>query len=63
MQDPLSRIEGNDVEFFPTQNATSGGSRDTLKNDWQVRPTGAPLCHDEMTVMPEQKWAKVSRNP
>ena len=49
-------------EFTITLNATSAGSSDTLKNDWQVKPTGRPWTMLLTIVMPEAKRPTVLRN-
>src|SRR5262245_46467432 len=36
---PVSSMAGHDVELFPTQNPTSGGSSEIEKNEPTARPT------------------------
>ena len=38
---PAWATRGQLVDDLPGPNATSGGSSDRLKNDWQVNPSGA----------------------
>ena len=44
-EEPGAAISGQAREVFAGQNITSGGSRETLENDWQVIPTGSPPRH------------------
>src|SRR5262245_12591864 len=58
--DPASWILGQLDDDFPGQNPTSGGSRDTEKNEPTARPTGAwPSGWAAMTVTPVGKWPRV----
>ena len=41
----VSRIAANAREVFIGRKATSGGSSETLVNDWQVMPTGMSALH------------------
>src|SRR6266540_994664 len=59
---PARRISGQAREVFAGTNITSGGSSETLENDWQVRPTGSPPATEVTTVTPEQNRPRVSRN-
>ena len=55
------RIAANARDVFCGRNATSGGSSETLVNDWQVMPTGLPPCIVVMTVTPLAYWPSTSR--
>jgi hypothetical protein len=46
---------GQVVDARDGLNMTSGGSRDSELNDWQVSPSGPPAPSEATTVMPEQK--------
>src|SRR6516165_11850239 len=58
---PDGRIRGQLVDDLPGRNPTMGGSRDTLANDWQVRPTGSLPAIPVMMAIPLQKWPRTAR--
>ena len=59
---PACRIIGHAREVFAGQNITSGGSSETLENDWQVIPTGSSPDIEVTTVTPVAKMPSTSRN-
>src|SRR4051794_39508772 len=59
---PALRISGQAREVLAGQNITSGGSRETLENDWQVIPTGWSPESEVTTVTPVAKIPSTSRN-
>jgi hypothetical protein len=59
---PARWISGQAREVFAGMNSTSGGSSETLENDWQVMPTGAPLLRAVTTVTPDANLPSTSRN-
>lgn len=63
---PAARIDGKLVEVAETENATYGGSIETLKNAWQVSPaipgSAAVPVAAVTTVTPEQKVLRTWRN-
>ncbi|GAB3843518.1 hypothetical protein GCM10027610_056280 [Dactylosporangium cerinum] len=59
---PARLIDGNVEDVLATETATNRGSTDTLKNDWQVIPTGFPSTRAVSTVTPEQKCPSTDRN-
>ena len=61
-KNPAWRISGQAREVFAGQNITSGGSRETLENDWQVIPTGSSPDIDVTTVTPVANMPSTSRN-
>ena len=58
---PVSRTAARLREVRATENDTSGGSIETLVNDWQVKPTGPAPVVVVMTVTPEGKAPMTSR--
>src|SRR3954453_1392261 len=58
---PERWISGHAREDFAGMKTTSGGSSDTLENDWQVRPTGSPPDEPVTTVTPEANRPRTSR--
>src|SRR3954469_10997267 len=58
---PERWISGHAREDFAGMKTTSGGSSDTLENDWQVRPTGSPPDVPVTTVTPEANRPRTSR--
>ena len=61
-KNPALRINGQAREVLAGQNITSGGSRETLENDWQVIPTGSLPDIEVTTVTPVAKRPSTSRN-
>ena len=57
----VRRIAAKAREFFIGRKATSGGSSETLVNDWQVMPTGVLPCIVVTTVTPLAYWPSTSR--
>src|SRR3954454_6973398 len=49
-------------EVLAGTNRTSGGLSETLENDWQVSPTGAPPLIAVTTVTPDANRPRTSRN-
>ncbi len=49
---PERWISGQAREVLAGMNSTSGGSSETLENDWQVMPTGSPPLIAVTTVTP-----------
>jgi hypothetical protein len=58
---PRSRIRGHVVEVRAGEKDTSGGSRDSELNDWQVNPAGPSSVMVVITTMPEAKWPSTVR--
>ena len=54
-------MRGQVVEVRPTQNRTSGGSRDTDVNELAATPTGSSPSMAVMIVTPVAKWPRTSR--
>ena len=54
-------MRGHAREVFAGQNSTSGGSSETLVNDWQVRPTGSPSAIPVTTLTPVANRPRVAR--
>ena len=52
---PISRSRGQVREARPGAKTTSGGSRDSELNDWQVNPIGPSSVRAVTTVTPEAK--------
>ena len=59
---PERWIAGQAREVLAGTNSTSGGSSETLENDWQVMPTGSPPLIEVTTVTPEANRPSTSRN-
>ena len=59
---PERWIIGQAREVLAGMKTTSGGLSETLENDWQVRPTGAPPLIAVTTVTPEANRPSTSRN-
>ena len=59
---PERWISGHAREVLAGMNSTSGGSSETLENDWQVIPTGSPSLIAVTTVTPEANRPSTSRN-
>src|SRR5271155_3137231 len=57
---PTARIRGQVCEEWAGQNMTSGGSRDTAENDWQVSPIGS-VSYAVTTTIPVAKWLSIRR--
>src|SRR5579864_3115051 len=53
---PDPSIRGQLFDVRDGANATSGGSSETLKNDWQVRPTGSSPSIPVTITIPDAKW-------
>src|ERR1700728_1872994 len=47
---PTARMRGQVVDVWAGQNITSGGSRETEENDWQVIPIGSVSSAADTTV-------------
>ena len=62
---PDSSMRGQAREVLAGQKSTRGGSRETLVNDWQVRPTGSPSArpghHGHAGREPAEGGAEVLR--
>jgi hypothetical protein len=52
---PIGRSLGQVLDARPGANTTSGGSRESELNDWQVNPIGRPSVRAVTTVTPEAK--------
>ena len=61
-KNPARCICGHARDVLAGQNSTSGGSSDTLVNDWQVIPTGRSPDIEVTTVTPVQNRPSTSRN-
>ena len=59
---PASRMPGQLDELCPAQNPTSGGSRETEKNEPTARPTRSLPLPAVMTVTPVGKCPSTWRN-
>ena len=55
-------MAGQAREVLAGMNSTSGGLSETLENDWQVIPTGAPPLIAVTTVTPDANRPSTSRN-
>jgi hypothetical protein len=60
--DPVASMRGQLTEVLAGAMAISGGSRESEKNDWQVKPSGPSGSMPVTTVTPLAKWPRTARN-